>query len=79
MTAQSCKQTRVSLTKLRSGAIRAELVCKLTEYWDIAAAEVAGQAGTSTFGISKLLSRSLSRQLTTLYLTNPHKTLSVGS
>jgi putative transposase len=66
--ATTCKKERVSLTELRSGsrrgklpAIRGELVRCLIANFGVTAAEVARQLGISTSGVSKIMSRSLSR------------------
>jgi len=65
--AEECKKSGVSLTELRSGSrrgrlpwVRMKIVRGLVENHGIGIAEIAGQVGISTSGVSKILRRTLS-------------------
>jgi putative transposase len=66
--AAACKKDGISLTELRSGsrrgklpAVRVKIVQGLVEDYGVPIAEIARQVGISTSGVSKILTRSLSR------------------
>lgn len=66
--AEECKKSGVSLMELRRGsrrgrlpAVRTEdIVRALVENYGVGVAEIAGQVGISTSGVSKILTRTLS-------------------